>query len=451
MKAGNSTRSDIARGAAGAGVEGADRGGRRRAFARAFAATVLVAMAHLPGPAAAQSSNAESKSNAESNSSPGSESGPQSRSNAQRSIPGVALADAAPPWAAIGRPATPAEIAAWDIDVRADFTGLPPGSGSVDEGMEIWDAQCASCHGTFGESNEVFTPIVGGTTQEDIRTGRVANLLRADFPQRTTLMKLSQLSTLWDYINRAMPWNAPKSLSVDEVYAVTAYILNLGDIVPDDFVLSHENVAEVQQRLPNRNGKKFFEPMWSVAGKPDVQGDACMNDCETEAQVRSRLPDFARNAHGNLAAQHRVVGPVRGADTAQPPLSSLDAQAVREAARATVVAALARAPAVAVAPPLAGAPSAGAADAEAAGPPPAQLAASANCMACHGVDKRLVGPSFREVAERYRGQPGASALLAGRVKNGGQGVWGQVPMPANATIPDEDVRRIVGWILDGAV
>nr|HRO61461.1 cytochrome c [Burkholderiaceae bacterium] len=226
--------------------------------ARVFITVAMGAVAQLSAPAAAQSSSLGGKS------------------NVNDTAANPSLADAARPWAGIGRAATPAEIAAWDIDVRADFTGLPPGSGSVDEGMEIWDAQCASCHGTFGESNEVFTPIVGGTTQEDIRTGRVANLLRADFPQRTTLMKLSQLSTLWDYINRAMPWNAPKSLSVDEVYAVTAYILNLGDIVPADFVLSHENVAEVQQRLPNRNGKKFFEPMWSVAGKPDVQGDACM-------------------------------------------------------------------------------------------------------------------------------------------------------------------------------
>jgi cytochrome c len=86
----------------------------------------------------------------------------------------------------------------------------------------------------FGESNEVFSPIVGGTTADDIRTGRVASLNDGSFPGRTTLMKLSTLSTLWDYINRAMPWNAPKSLTPDEVYAVTAYMLSLGGIVADD-------------------------------------------------------------------------------------------------------------------------------------------------------------------------------------------------------------------------
>src|SRR6202165_1355991 len=76
----------------------------------------------------------------------------------------------------VGRTATPAEIIAWDIDVRPDFKGLPPGSGSVAKGQEVWDAKCASCHGTFGESNQVFTPLIGGTTAEDIRTGRVKSL-----------------------------------------------------------------------------------------------------------------------------------------------------------------------------------------------------------------------------------------------------------------------------------
>src|SRR5438552_2411857 len=85
----------------------------------------------------------------------------------------------------VGRPATPAEIAAWDIDVRPDFKGLPPGSGSVAEGQKVWDAKCASCHGTFGESNEVFTPLVGGTTTQDVKTGRVAALTKPDVARTT--------------------------------------------------------------------------------------------------------------------------------------------------------------------------------------------------------------------------------------------------------------------------
>ena len=154
----------------------------------------------------------------------------------------------------LGRVATPDEVKAWDIDVRPDFVGLPKGSGSVQKGMDVWEAQCASCHGVFGESNEVFTPIVGGTTAEDIKRGRVQSLKDGSAPQRTTLMKVPTVSTLWDYINRAMPWTAPKSLSTEEVYAVTAYILNMGGIVGDDFVLSDANIAQVQGKMPNRNG-----------------------------------------------------------------------------------------------------------------------------------------------------------------------------------------------------
>src|SRR5690606_4596595 len=105
----------------------------------------------------------------------------------------------ATPWHDIGRDATPAEVKAWDIDVRPDFKGLPKGSGSVSMGEEVWIGKCAACHGDFGESNEVFTPIVGGTTQADIERGRVKNLeLGSTFPQKTTMMKVATVSTLWD-------------------------------------------------------------------------------------------------------------------------------------------------------------------------------------------------------------------------------------------------------------
>src|SRR5687768_10822643 len=111
----------------------------------------------------------------------------------------------AAPYEGVGRIATPAEIAAWDIDVRPDLKGLPPGSGSVADGQKVWEDKCASCHGIFGESNEVFPPLIGGTTAEDMKTGRVKSLASPD-QGRTTLMKLSTLSTLWDYVRRATPW-----------------------------------------------------------------------------------------------------------------------------------------------------------------------------------------------------------------------------------------------------
>jgi cytochrome c551/c552 len=337
------------------------------------------------------------------------------------------------PYPGVGRPATAKEIAAWDIDVRPDFKGLPKGSGSVAKGQDVWEAKCASCHGIFGESNEVFSPIIGGTTKEDIRTGRVARLTDASFPGRTTLMKLSSLSTLWDYINRAMPWNAPKSLSTEEVYAVTAFILNLGGIVPDDFTLSDANIREVQKLVPNRNGMTSEHAMWPGAGfakrKPDVTATACMNRCETEPKVASLLPDFARNQHGNLAEQNRLVGPQRGADTTRP-------------APATLAESAARAGTVTVAAAPTGATGAGAASAFA-------LAQKHGCTACHGLDAKLVGPSFQDIAKKQGGRSDAVDYLFGRIKAGGSGVWGPIPMPAQA-LGDDDARAIAQWLAGGA-
>lgn len=340
------------------------------------------------------------------------------------------VAAAPKPWAQLGRVATPDEIKAWDIDVRADFKGLPAGSGSVEKGQEVWEAKCASCHGIFGESTEVFTPIVGGTTKEDIKTGRVANLTRPDYPQRTTMMKVSQVSTLWDYINRAMPWNAPKSLKTDEVYAVLAFILNLAEVVPENFTLSDKNIAEVQQRMPNRNGKLAYTEMWKVSGKPDVQGSTCMKNCATDMDVRSMLPEYARDSHGNLAEQNRVIGPFRGADTLQPPNANpaaLAKAATTKAASETVQIAKASAQ-----------------------KPGDQIAKDANCLACHALDRKLVGPSFKEVAEKYKGDAKAPEMLAAKIRNGGQGVWGAIPMPGNPQLSAEDLQSVVKWILEAS-
>jgi S-disulfanyl-L-cysteine oxidoreductase SoxD len=323
-----------------------------------------------------------------------------------------------------GRPATPAEVKAWDIDVRPDFKGLPAGSGSVAKGQQVWEAQCESCHGVFGESNEVFTPIVGHITKADIKSGRVAKLAGDTVPQRTTLMKLSQLSTLWDYINRAMPWNAPKTLTTDEVYAVTAYILHLGDIVPADFVLSDKNVREVQAMLPNRNGKTRDHGMWNVADKPDVQGTSCRVNCDQKVEVTSRLPDHARNAHGNLATQMRLIGGVRGADTSKP-------------APSTFVAAPSGANAATM---LAAKPAASEAT---------KLAQQHACMACHGIANKLVGPSMVDIHRKYKDTKDVVALLASKIKAGGSGVWGAIAMPAQTHVPDADIRAIAQWIAKG--
>ncbi len=353
-------------------------------------------------------------------------------SSSRKALAALALAAFALPLLAqdrfpgIGRAATPKEVAAWDIDVRPDFKGLPAGSGSVAAGQDIWEEKCATCHGFFAESNSVFTPLVGGTTAEDVKTGRVANLTRTDYPGRTSLMKVPTVSTLWDYINRAMPWDRPKSLKPDEVYAVTAFLLNLAHVVPENFTLSDKNIAEVQQKMPNRNGMTTAHAMWpgkelNGAAKPDVVGTACMKDCGPEPKISSRLPEHARDAHGNLREQNRTVGPQRGSDTSKPEGKLGDAAGP-----------------VKVVGPVGGT----------ASPNAAAIALTQKhaCTACHNIDGKLVGPSFVDIAKKHGGK---TDYLAGKIKSGGSGVWGDIPMPPQS-LPDEDTQAMAAWLAGGA-
>ncbi len=331
------------------------------------------------------------------------------------SLSGAQTADKfADKFSGIGRAATPKEVAAWDIDVRADFKGLPKGAGSVAQGQDIWEAKCASCHGVFGEANNVFHPLIGGTTADDIKTGRVARLKEVGYPQRTTLMKLATVSTLWDYIYRAMPWTQPKSLTPDEVYAVTAFMLNLGGVVPNEFTLSDKNIRDVQARMPNRNGMTTAHALWvgsELGGKAvaDVQAKACMVNCGGEPKITSALPDFARNAHGNLADQNRWVGAQRGAQTDR-------------------------------------AVGASEAKAGADGNPALALVSKHSCTACHAMTQKLVGPSFNDITSKHAGRVD---YLNDKIKNGGTGVWGAVPMPAQA-LSEVDAKLIATWLSTGA-
>jgi cytochrome c551/c552 len=326
----------------------------------------------------------------------------------------LALAQSAT-YVGIGRVATPAELAAWDTDVRPDFKGLPKGSGTVAQGQQIWEDQCASCHGMFGESNQVFQPIVGGTGANDVQRGRSARLTDPSFPGRTTLMKLPTLSTLWDYVYRAMPWSAPKTLSPDQVYAVVAYMLNLGGVLPDDFVLSDATIAEAQARLPNRNGMTQAHALWpGVNSRADVQAAACTRNCTRAPRIASTIPDHARDAHGNLAEQNRSVGAQRGVDTSRAPTAGAPAAKVSAAAA------------------------------------PWALAGKHGCTACHGLEGPLVGPGFREVGRKHGGRGDAVAYLNEKIRSGGAGAWGSVPMPPQ-NLPESDALALARWIAQGAV
>jgi len=318
----------------------------------------------------------------------------------------------------VGRSATADEIKAWDIDVRPDFSGLPAGTGTVAQGEVLWEAKCASCHGSFGESNSVFAPLVGGVTKKDLETGRSATLA-SDAPTRTALSMSPTVSTLWDYINRAMPWNAPQSLSTDEVYAVLAYLLNLGEIVPSDFTLDQNTIREVQNKMPNRNGMVLYPGLWDRRGKSDVTAVACMKDCAKSPAITSFLPDHARNAHGNLALQSREWGPVRGANTDVPAGTAATAP-IKVPAKSASIAATNR-----------------------------KLAESKGCLACHGLASKVVGPGFAEVAAKYKGDAAAQKTLETKIKSGGAGAWGAIPMPPQLSLSEPDTTALVQWILNG--
>lgn len=189
----------------------------------------------------------------------------------------------------VGLSATPAEIKAWDTDIGPDLDNLPNGRGSVAGGKAIYTSRCAGCHGPKGRSTAFFYPLVGGTRPEDIKQGRVAGL-REDRPEgHSTLMLLPTLTTLLDYTYRAMPFDAAGSLTLDEVYAVSAYVLFLGGVVQDDFVLDAASAREAQASLPNRSGFTTAHGLWPGApaaagglgngGTPDTQGSRCMAHC----------------------------------------------------------------------------------------------------------------------------------------------------------------------------
>ena len=178
----------------------------------------------------------------------------------------------------VGRVATDEEIAAWDIDVRPDGVGLPKGSGSVLDGEELYLGQCASCHGDFGEGAGRWPVLAGGF-----------DTLDSEDPVKTVGSYWPYTSTVFDYVHRAMPFGAAQTLTDDEVYAITAYILFLNDVITDEeFVLSNENFTTIV--LPNVDGfiadDRGASPVMAVR-------EPCMSDCKESVEItmRARILD----------------------------------------------------------------------------------------------------------------------------------------------------------------
>ncbi len=217
----------------------------------------------------------------------------------------------------LGREALPEEIAAWDVAIRPDGTGLPEGSGDVWTGEEVFADKCAACHGDFAEGVGNWPKLAGGWDTLD----------RKD-PVKTVGSYWPYLSTAWDYVNRSMPFGAAQTLEPDEVYAMVAYILYSNDIVDEDFVLSNETFGDVE--MPNADG-------FIVDDRPETEydqwsGEPCMENCKdaVEITMRASILDVTPDEGGDETADTgaNVSANEPAAETAAEP-------AAEEAAAAT--------------------------------------------------------------------------------------------------------------------
>lgn len=176
--------------------------------------------------------------------------------------------------AAAQRAALPAEIAAWDIDVRPDGQGLPKGHGTAKQGEALYLERCSACHGEFGEGAGRFPELAGGQGS-----------LTGERPFKTIGSYWPYASTVFDYVRRAMPFPAAQSLNADETYAIVAYVLSLNDVITDEgFELNERTLPQI--RLPNAEG--FFDDDRTRSEAGFWTPAPCMKDCKAEVHVTGR-------------------------------------------------------------------------------------------------------------------------------------------------------------------
>lgn len=292
-------------------------------------------------------------------------------------LPGVALGLAilaAPAFAenvGLGRPALPEEIAAWDIAVLPDGTGLPEGSGDVFTGDEAFADKCASCHGDFAEGIDNWPVLAGG--QGTLRDRRPVKTIGSYWPY---------LSTVFDYIHRSMPFGAAQTVTADEAYAITAFLLYSNGIVEDDFELSKDNFTEIA--MPNADG--FYPDDRAETEYPLFSAEPCMADCAAEVKVTKRaitLKVTPTDPDGLPAGTLPRLAAATGADA----VPTADAAAGQDAVAGTT-------------------PEAGAASQ----PDPALVEAGAKvfkkCQACHKVGdgaRNAIGPMLNGIVGKAAG------------------------------------------------
>ena len=180
-------------------------------------------------------------------------------------------ASVAPPGVKHGKPISDADMAAWNIDVRtSDGRGLPAGHGNAVEGKAVYAQKCLACHGTDAKGGPVYGTMVGGI---------------GSFKTNTRLLTPGSMypyaPILFDYIRRAMPMGNAQSLTADEVYAVSAYILNLNGLVAEDAVMNADSLPRVM--MPNRDN-------FIVDDRPDTHAVRCMKNCLAPVKTASDTP-----------------------------------------------------------------------------------------------------------------------------------------------------------------
>ncbi|MFN3292519.1 MAG: c-type cytochrome, partial [Gemmobacter sp.] len=238
----------------------------------------------------------------------------------------------------LGRPALPEEIAAWDVAVLPDGTGLRPGSGDVATGEEVFAEKCAACHGDFAEGKDAWPVLAGGI-----------GTLRDPRPVKTIGSYWPYLSTVFDYVHRSMPFGAAQTVSVDEAYAIAAFLLYSNGLVEDDFVLSNENFTSIT--LPNAEG--FYPDDRPITEYPLFSAEPCMTDCapgkpevtkravllnvtptDPDGRPAGTLPDLRSASAAPAAAPASEAAPVQqaAAETPAPAAAAAEPAKVETAA-----------------------------------------------------------------------------------------------------------------------
>ncbi|CUH77812.1 c-type cytochrome [Tropicibacter naphthalenivorans] len=304
----------------------------------------------------------------------------------------------------LGREALPEEIAAWNVDVSPDGTGLPDGSGDAIDGEPLFEENCAVCHGSFAEGVDNWPKLAGGD-------GTLAD----EDPLKTVGSYWPYLSTVFDYVHRSMPFGNAQSLSADETYAIVAYILYSNDMIDDDFVLSRDSWTEVE--MGNADG--FIIDDRAETEYAQWRTEPCMENCKETVEITMR------------ATVLDVTPDEEGAEEAPAEMDHSPAVATAAPVEEAAAEPAAEAPVAAAAAPAA-------LDAELVA---AGEKVFKKCKACHQVGdgaKNKTGPQLNAIVGRAIGGVDGFKYSSAMAEHGG--VWDEAALAAFLAKPKDYIK-----------